>query len=79
MARGTRIVEGAHGMPTSEIVAEPVFNAAVVAEHGGKWVAIRGGEIVVGAADTLEELLSMPGVERSDALYRVPAGGSCFY
>ena len=46
--------------------------------YAGKWIAIRGDEIVAGA-DSLEELYANEQVSRSDALWVVPEAGTYFF
>jgi Family of unknown function (DUF5678) len=46
--------------------------------YGGKWVAIRGDEIVA-SADSLEELRANDQVLRSDAVWVVPEPGTHFF
>ena len=45
--------------------------------YAGKWVAIRGDEIVAGA-DSLEELRANELVSRDDAVWVVPEPGTYF-
>jgi Family of unknown function (DUF5678) len=45
--------------------------------YAGKWVAIRGDEVVAGA-DSLEELLANELVSPDDALWIVPEAGTYF-
>jgi Family of unknown function (DUF5678) len=49
-----------------------------VERHAGRWIAIRG-EQVVADADTLEALIHDKRVDENDVLYRVPERGSYFY
>jgi hypothetical protein len=46
--------------------------------YAGRWIAIRGGEIVADA-DTFEALIDDERVDQKDVLYRVPERGSSFY
>ena len=46
--------------------------------HAGKWVAIRGDEIVA-SADSLEELYANDQVSHNDALWVVPEPGTHFF
>ena len=46
--------------------------------YAGKWVAIRGDEVVA-SADSLEELCANENVLRSDALWVVPEAGTHFF
>jgi hypothetical protein len=46
--------------------------------YAGKWVAIRGDEIVANA-DSLEELYANDQVSRNDALWVVPEPGTHFF
>jgi Family of unknown function (DUF5678) len=46
-------------------------------QYAGKWVAIRGDQIVAGA-DSLEELRANDQVSRDDALWIVPEPGTYF-
>jgi hypothetical protein len=45
--------------------------------YAGKWVAIRGDEVVAGA-DSLEELRANELVSRDDAVWVVPEAGTHF-
>jgi Family of unknown function (DUF5678) len=49
-----------------------------VERYAGRWIAIRGGEVVADAA-TLDALIQDERVEKTDVLYRVPERGSNFY
>jgi Family of unknown function (DUF5678) len=49
-----------------------------VERYPGRWIAIRGGEIVADA-DTFEALIDDERVDQKDVLYRVPERGSSFY
>ena len=46
--------------------------------YAGRWVAIRGLEVVADA-ETLAELWADPRVEERDAVYAVPGPGTHFY
>ena len=48
-----------------------------VEQYAGKWIAIRGDEVVA-SADSLEELRANDQVSRSDALWVVPEPGIHF-
>jgi Family of unknown function (DUF5678) len=48
-----------------------------VERYAGKWVAIRGNEIVAGA-DSLEELRANEQVSRDDAIWIAPEPGTYF-
>ena len=48
-----------------------------VERYAGKWIAIRGDEIVA-SADSLEELYANDQVSRNDALWVVPEPGTYF-
>jgi hypothetical protein len=49
-----------------------------VEQYAGKWIAIRGDEVVA-SADSLEELYANDQVSRSDALWVVPEPGTHFF
>ena len=49
-----------------------------VERYAGKWIAIRGDEIVA-SADSLEELHANDQVSRNDALWVVPEPGTHFF
>lgn len=57
------------------------YQAAVlpkgVEQYAGKWIAIRGDEVVA-SADSLEELWANERVSRDDTLYAVPEPGIHF-
>lgn len=61
---------------TVEIARSPLPEG--IDEYAGKWVALRDGEVVA-AADDLNELIENAEVLSSDAFYRVPEAGACFY
>jgi uncharacterized protein DUF5678 len=46
--------------------------------YSGKWVAVRGGEVVA-AAEDYDALKVDTSVEPTDAIYHVPTAGSLFY
>jgi Family of unknown function (DUF5678) len=46
--------------------------------YGGKWVAIRGDEVVA-SADSLEELRANEHVSRNDYVWVVPEPGTHFF
>jgi hypothetical protein len=48
-----------------------------VAQYAGKWVALRGGEVIA-SADSLEELRENEQVTRDDAVYVVPEPNMVF-
>ena len=48
-----------------------------VEQYAGKWIAIRGDEVVA-SADSLEELYANEHVSRGDTLYVVPEPGIHF-
>ena len=48
-----------------------------IEEYEGRWVAIRGDEVVA-AADSLDELTNDNLVQPTDALYLVPERGTYF-
>jgi hypothetical protein len=48
-----------------------------VEQYAGKWIAIRGDEIVA-SADSLEELYADDQVSPDDALWVVPEAGTHF-
>ena len=48
-----------------------------VEQYAGKWIAIRGDEVVA-SADSLEELYANEQVSRTDALWVVPEPGTHF-
>lgn len=52
--------------------------AEVFAEHAGKWIALRDGQIVA-VADSLDELRANPDVTREDAVFVVPEQSSTFF
>jgi hypothetical protein len=49
-----------------------------VEQYAGKWIAIRGDEVVA-SADSLEELDANEQVSRNDALWVVPEAGTHFF
>jgi Family of unknown function (DUF5678) len=49
-----------------------------VERYAGKWIAIRGDEVVA-SADSLEELWANDQVSRNDALWVVPEPGIHFF
>ena len=49
-----------------------------VEQYAGKWIAIRGDEVVA-SADSLEELYANDQVSRDDALWVVPEPGTHFF
>jgi len=49
-----------------------------VEQYAGKWIAIRGDEIV-GSADSLEELRANEQVSRDDEVWVVPEPGTHFF
>jgi hypothetical protein len=49
-----------------------------VEKYAGKWIAIRGDEVVA-SADSLEELRANEQVSRKDALWVVPEPGTHFF
>jgi len=63
---------------SKSIVEQPALSAEVLSDYAGKWVALRGNEVIA-AADTLEELRAMPDVQREDAVWVVPESSSHFY
>lgn len=63
---------------SKSIVEQPALPAEVFSDYAGKWVALRGAEVIA-AADTLEELRAMPDVRREDMVWVVPEPGSHFY
>ena len=48
-----------------------------VEQYAGKWIAIRGDEVVA-SADSLEELRANEQVSRDDAVWVVPEPGTYF-
>jgi hypothetical protein len=52
--------------------------AQAEAEYRGKWIAIRNGEVVAEAA-RLEDLVSLPKVQKDDVLYHVPHRSATFF
>ena len=48
-----------------------------VEQYAGKWIAIRGDEVVA-SADSLKELCANEHVSREDTLYAVPEPGIHF-
>jgi Family of unknown function (DUF5678) len=58
------------------------YQAAVLPEdveqYAGKWIAIRGDEVVA-SADSLEELYANEQVSRNDAVWVVPEPGIHFF
>jgi Family of unknown function (DUF5678) len=48
-----------------------------VGRFAGKWVALRGGQVIA-SADSLEELRENEQVTRDDAVYVVPEPGIYF-
>ncbi len=48
-----------------------------IQEYARKWVAIRDGQVVA-AADTLDELYAIDGVDPLDVVYPVPPPGPRF-
>jgi len=63
---------------SKSIVEQPALSVEALGEYAGKWVALRGNEVIA-AADTLEELRAMPDVRREDMVWVVPEPGSHFY
>jgi hypothetical protein len=49
-----------------------------VEQYAGRWIAIRGDEVVADA-ETLEALRNDDRVRETDVLYRAPERGSYFY
>jgi Family of unknown function (DUF5678) len=49
-----------------------------VEQYAGKWIAIRGDEVVA-SADSLEELYANDQVSRNDAVWVVPEPGIHFF
>jgi Family of unknown function (DUF5678) len=49
-----------------------------VERYAGKWIAIRGDEVVA-SADSLEELYANEQVSRNDAVWVVPEPGIHFF
>jgi hypothetical protein len=55
--------------PVSEDVKE---------QNRGKWIAIRGDEVIA-SAESLDELIADERVKALDAVYRVPTTSTYFY
>lgn len=64
-------------MSTAEIARSPL-PADAEDVYGGKWIALREGEVVA-SADTFDELVANDVVRATDVLYRVPEAGSYFF
>ncbi len=63
--------------PVAEFSQSPVPSEAFE-RFPGKWVAIRGGDVVA-AADTLQALTADERVEDSDIRFRVPEPDAHFF
>jgi Family of unknown function (DUF5678) len=61
---------------TREVVRSPL--PEVVEQYSGRWVAIRGDNVVADA-NSLEALTQDERVRPEDLLYRVPDGGTYFF
>jgi hypothetical protein len=63
------------------VSSDTVYSAPALPEgveqYAGKWIAIRGDEVVA-SADSLEELYANEQVSRTDALWVVPEPGTHF-
>jgi hypothetical protein len=61
----------------SSTTEQPPVLPEGVEQYAGKWIAIRGDEVVA-SADSLEELYANEHVSRGDTLYVVPEPGIHF-
>jgi hypothetical protein len=64
-------------MALAEQTAKAPISEEALEAHRGKWVALRGGEVIA-SADSFEELTADE-VEPSDAIYHVPESPGAFY
>ena len=64
-------------MATAAVSRPPVPQEAFE-QFGGRWIALRDGEIIADA-DTPDELRADSRVESTDALFRVPEASTHFY
>lgn len=62
----------------SRALVEQRVPTEVFEQYAGKWVALRGVEVIA-AADSLAELRESPDVTRQDAVFLVPESPSSFY
>ncbi len=61
----------------SSTAEQPPVLPEGVDQYAGKWIAIRGDEVVA-SADSVEELFANDQVSRDDTLYAVPEPGIHF-
>jgi hypothetical protein len=54
------------------------LSEAAQKKYAGKWVALRGGDVVAAAGD-FEALMANSKVELTDAIFHVPPASSLFY
>ena len=76
VSAGGAIDRGGHVGSNPEVVRSPL--PEVVDQYSGRWVAIRGDEVVADA-ESLEALTQNDRVGPEDLLYRVPEGGTHFF
>lgn len=62
-------------MPT---VSRLPISEKALKKYAGKWVALRGGNVIA-AADDYETLMAHDKVELTDAIFHVPPTSSLFY
>jgi hypothetical protein len=65
-------------MTSTAQLAQPPVPSEAFEQYPGRWVAIRGDEIVA-VADDVEVLRADPKVRGEDALFLVPEPSSHFY
>ena len=63
---------------SSYAVADSPLTRETLERYAGRWVAIRGSEVVADASE-LRELVANSDVRATDVLYRVPAEGTYYY
>ncbi len=69
---------GSDALEIEELVAQSPLPEGIE-EYAGKWVAIRGGEGVVIAAESFDDVVESEQYESTDAVYHVPEPGYKYY
>jgi Family of unknown function (DUF5678) len=62
---------------TATVSQIPISDKALE-RYAGKWVAVRGGEVIASAGD-YDTLMADDSVRSTDAVYHVPPADSLFY
>jgi hypothetical protein len=67
------------GDTVSIVISGPPVPEEAFEKYAGKWIAVRGGQEIVAAADDLDTLRENTAIVDTDAFFHVPEVGALFF